>query len=135
MSIKTVEIRVCDSCGKQIEGRLIVHNCPCCKKEFCNECYAKANTKRQPKEPKGKKAKAGSLPPPINESKTENFTFSILPDDKGYQVVIAGSSATGATPRLAIQAALESFKGVYPPCLTEDERTRIQEILDAGEDK
>jgi ribosome-binding protein aMBF1 (putative translation factor) len=47
MSIK--EIRYCDSCGKEIVGRLIAIPCPCCKKDICMECLDKAKESGSPK--------------------------------------------------------------------------------------
>ena len=54
MGIKKIELHVCDSCGKEIKGRLIVHTCPCCAMEICNVCQAKEDSKHKPRERKPK---------------------------------------------------------------------------------
>ena len=43
MSVKTIELVVCDKCGKEITGTLSSRKCPCCGQDFCLECERKAN--------------------------------------------------------------------------------------------
>jgi hypothetical protein len=49
MSIKT--IHVCDSCNKELKGRLTFKVCPCCNNEICLECWGKSGTPREVKKP------------------------------------------------------------------------------------
>ena len=60
MGKRTVEIRFCDSCNKEIVGRLTVYTCPVCHADICVECQEKEDAKHKPRERKTKT----STPPP-----------------------------------------------------------------------
>jgi len=51
---KTIEIRYCDKCEKEIVGRLTLHTCPVCGKDICVECQEKEDAKHKPRERKAK---------------------------------------------------------------------------------
>ncbi len=54
MSIKS--ITVCDSCGKEIKGRLIVHTCPCCHQDVCVACQLEEDAKHEQRDREAKQS-------------------------------------------------------------------------------
>ncbi len=54
MGIRKVEIRFCDSCNKELLGRLTYRTCPVCHKDICLACLEKENAKHKPRERKSK---------------------------------------------------------------------------------
>ena len=65
MSIKKIEMTVCDKCGKEIKGRLIVHVCPCCGKECCIKCQTAEDARHKPREKKRKAEQGAASPVPV----------------------------------------------------------------------
>jgi len=71
--------------------------------------------------------------PEITDRKGDKLIIHVpsgLGNDTEYNVNIAGSEATGETLKQTISKALEKFNGKMPDCLTEHEKTLLQEIID-----
>lgn len=133
MSTKTITIRICDSCGKEIKGRLIVHTCPCCGKDICVACQEAQDAKdKTPDAPK--KLKKKEFVPPVSESDTEtteNVSISTPVTPGGqYRVTIHNSEAYGDTLKETVLEALKPWDGKIPTeLLTNAEVKILQGIL------
>ncbi len=98
MAVKTIEIRVCDKCNKNLVGRLTYRKCPCCGGEVCLACIDKANAKEKPKEKKLKE-KPTTAPPEETDSITpeeakgvdiSTFKTKVGQDGKDHEVSMGG---------------------------------------------
>ncbi len=93
MAVKTIEIRVCDKCNKELVGRLTYRVCPCCDAEVCLACIEKANSKQKPKERKTKEKPITA--PPVETSDTtpvdiSTFKTKVGQDGGDYEVSMGG---------------------------------------------
>ena len=142
MGVRTVEIRFCDCCDKEIIGRLVTHTCPACHADICVECQTREDNKHKPRE---RKPKAEQVPGPTPEApqstrkrkqvkveelvevadkKGDNLTIHVPAPDKiePYVVSILDSKATSETLRETVVAALARFNGKIPDSLSEENK-------------
>lgn len=89
MGERTITLRFCDSCQKELVGRLTFRTCPCCGKDICLACLEKENTKHKPRE---RKPKTETLMPQTTTISPEIFTQSV---DSGTDVISTFYVVTG----------------------------------------
>ena len=129
MSIKTIEIHICDKCEKEIKGRLTTKKCPCCGKEFCLECYEKANPGEKPTRERRKPIEHTESPYPhllIAEPTSPETGWAVTLLDGKFKESLP--SASGITLKEAMELALPSK---LPGYLTEQEREFIEKTLES----
>ena len=107
MGKRTVEIRFCDCCSKELVGRLTFRTCPLCHKDVCLACIEKENTKHKPRE---RKPKAEPL-----------SAFSITQTTGDKEPVIENIKKKGAATKQAQIEKPTPEKAASPDLIIEDE--------------
>lgn len=139
MSTKTITIRVCDCCGKEIKGRLTADTCPCCKQEFCRECFEKANPKPQKEAPATEEERPE--PPRRQDEATTRpayFHVNTQPENGVYAAFYRPAGQAQASREYQAHTLKEAIIGLFPdgiPAdLPEKDKETIRGILEGGKE-